>query len=206
MNWPKIVFVTGTDTDCGKTTIAVELLKKMKAQGLNTIGFKPIACGDRNDAILLQQHATIALPYEQVNPYYFAEPIAPHIAAKWHNTEITTAKLLQHLTQLQHHHPDVIVVEGAGGWRVPINESETYTEFVRSVNASVIIVVGVKLGCLNHATLTLEAVEKDQVNIFGWVANSFDINMPAYQENMDTLDSIFISYQGIHHEATSLRN
>lgn len=194
MHWPEIIFVTGTDTDCGKTTISVELLKQMKAQGLKTIGFKPIACGDRGDANLLQQHASIQLPYELVNPYYFDEAIAPHIAAKKHDVQINTQKLLKHLEKLKNYNPDVIVIEGAGGWRVPINDSETYTELVQAANASIVLVVGVKLGCINHATLTLEALEKDQVNIFGWVANSFDTNMPAYQENIESLESIFNLY------------
>lgn len=192
-------FITGTDTDAGKTLIAAALLNKAKAQGKTTLGLKPIAAGceetpeglRNSDALMLMQQSTEELPYEQVNPIAFAEPIAPHIAGQKLRRPLSadrTVGLLRGVLMINR--ADFTVIEGAGGYRVPLNPRETFGEVSKELKLPVILVVGMKLGCLNHALLTVEAIQRDGLQLAGWVANRIDGDMDVYEENIQTLHAM----------------
>jgi len=190
---PKIIFVTGTDTDCGKTTVSVELLTQLNQLGLSTIALKPVASGAdpvNEDVVALQKAASIKLEYDEVNCVSFPEPIAPHIAAQWHHKNIQLPELIDHLRHAQSYQPDVIVIEGAGGWCVPLADHLTFADYVHAIGAQVFLVVGVKLGCLNHSLLTHRAIIQDGVPFYGWYPNIFDPEMLALEENIDTLTAV----------------
>lgn len=189
------IFITGTDTGVGKTYISTRLLKHYNEQGLKTIGLKPVASGCEllngklynDDALALQQAASIKLDYDWVNPFAFEPPIAPHIAAMQENKSITIASLSEKLAPALNTPADVRIIEGAGGWLLPLNERETMADFVAQENFAVILVVGMRLGCLNHALLTAHAMQAANINCLGWIANCIDPNMPYLQENIATL-------------------
>ncbi|RBP81766.1 dethiobiotin synthase [Marinomonas rhizomae] len=194
----KRFFVTGIDTDAGKTFVTVGLLKAAKRAGLKSIGLKPIAAGaDRvdgglrnDDAVLIQQASSVRLAYEQVNPVVLEEAIAPHIAAMKEGRLVTVSRLEGFIkgTLLTPH--DFALVEGAGGWRVPLNDREFLSEVAQSLDFPVIMVVNMKLGCLNHALLTAEAIARDGLALAGWVANTGAEEMPCYEENLVSLKSM----------------
>lgn len=173
-------FITGTNTNVGKTYIAVELLKFFREHGLVTVGLKPVAAGCelikeglRNaDALLLQQHSTYQLPYSSINPIALAEPIAPHIAAEKQNTTLNAIDLAKHCHSiLDIKSLDCCIVEGAGGWLVPLNSNETMADFAKLLGFPVILVVGMELGCINHALLTYNAILATGLKVAGWIAN-----------------------------------
>lgn len=169
----KTVFITGTDTDAGKTWVSALILKALAEQNQQTIGFKPIGSGGipNPDAVQLQRYATVELQLEEVNPFCFAPPIAPHIAAAEVNSLITTAALSAHYQTLLQYRADVLLCEGAGGWLLPINDTELLSDWVVAQGMEVIMVVGMKLGCLNHALLTAQAIKAQGGRLTGWVAN-----------------------------------
>lgn len=191
-----VLFVTGTDTGVGKTFIACQLLRAAGHQGRKTLGLKPLAAGAamtadglRNDDALALQHAsTVALPYNTINPFCFAEPVAPHLAAAQHGVSLTAATIASHITSVMATtDADYIVVEGAGGWRVPLNDTETLADAVQLIQLPVILVVGMKLGCINHALLTAAAIRADGLELAGWVANDLGEPMPMLEDNIATL-------------------
>lgn len=194
----KRFFVTGIDTDAGKTYVTVGLLKAAKRAGLKSIGLKPIAAGaDRidgnlrnDDALLIQQASSVKLAYEQVNPVVLEEAIAPHIAAMKEGRLVTVSRLEGFIKGALLTPHDIALVEGAGGWRVPLNDRELLSEVAKSLGFPVIMVVNMKLGCLNHALLTAEAIVRDGLNLAGWVANTGPERMPFYDENVATLSSM----------------
>ena len=189
------LFITGTDTDIGKTYISVGLLKYFNRQGLSTLGIKPLATGAKfyhqqlmnDDAIALQHASTIKLNYETINPIAFEPAIAPHIAAKHAEYSLGVNLLLEKCRMAFECSAEVCIVEGVGGWRAPLNDKETMADFVKQSQLHVLLVVGIRLGCLNHAILTYEAIKRDGVTMLGWIANCIDPNMLAIQENIDTL-------------------
>ncbi|MCW8107881.1 dethiobiotin synthase [Alteromonas ponticola] len=191
-------FITGTDTEVGKTYVSEYLLRAAAKVGLKTLAYKPVSAGCERvgdalvneDALKLQRAATVALPISQVNPIAFAPPIAPHIAANLENTTIDIDAIDGGLKLLQQHQPDLLLVEGAGGWRLPIGQGGFLSDVVKQWRMDVIIVVGMRLGCLNHALLTAEAVRADGLNIKGWIANQLSADMPNYQQNIQTLESL----------------
>ena len=191
----KIFFVTGTDTDIGKTVVAAGLLQAGNQQGLRTAACKPVAagCEDRGagpqneDALQLQAAASYSLSYQQVNPVALDLPMAPHIAAQEQGKMLSASRLSGFCRGTMLLPIDMLVIEGAGGWRVPLNNRETMAEIPKQLNAEVILVVGVRLGCINHALLTAQAIRSDGLKIAGWVANTMDANMLRLQENIDTL-------------------
>lgn len=169
-------FVTGTDTDAGKTVVTRTLIESCVRSGQRTAGFKPIASGStltaygmrNSDALFLQAASQPELQYEEVNPYTFEPPIAPHIAAKQAGISIDPARLSEGLSKLKQK-SDVVFVEGAGGWRVPLSDTMKLSDWVKQEEMAVILVVGVKLGCLNHAMLTAEAIQNDGLTLaVGW--------------------------------------
>ena len=185
-------FITGTDTDVGKTLCAKALLQYFNKQGMTTLAYKPIAAGcekteaglRNSDALILQKNSNMSLSYKEVNPIAFEEPIAPHIAAQRENKVIDINLITEGLQALQTKYADVLLVEGAGGWRLPINSNHYLSGWVVDNKMPVILVVGMKLGCLNHAILTYESILNDGAEVVGWIANSVDKNMPYYKENL----------------------
>jgi len=219
----KKLFIAGTDTDAGKTFVASALLNKAKSQGLTTLGLKPVAAGceetseglRNRDALSLMEQSTNELPYEQVNPIALAEPIAPHIAAQRLHKPLSAERivgLLRGVLMIQS--AQFTLIEGAGGYRVPLNPRETLADVVKELRTPVVLVIGMKLGCLNHALLTAEAIQRDGLQLAGWIANRIDPNMDAYEENIQTLHAMldapclgevpFIESQDVSQAATYL--
>lgn len=186
------IFITGTDTDAGKTYVAVALLQGLKALGYRTVAQKPVAAGVNTagfntDALQLQQHATEPLSYELVNPYCLTDAVAPHLAAKKAGLCIEPAVLTQELQKLQVKDADIALVEGAGGWLLPLDDKSTMADWVTDQQLPVVLVVGMKLGCLNHALLTVREIERSGLTLLGWVANCIDPDMAYQQENISYL-------------------
>lgn len=187
-------FITGTDTDVGKTWIAAGLLAALTAQGHVTAAMKPIASGCRDtpdglrndDAMLLMRHASLDLPYAQVNLYAFAEPVAPHIAARMAGCEIEIDALKATFETIASQ-ADFLIVEGVGGWKVPLNERETTADLALALGLPVILVVGMRLGCLNHTLLTCESIISYGMTLAGWVANTIDPSFREFDENVQAL-------------------
>ncbi|WP_233007257.1 dethiobiotin synthase [Rheinheimera faecalis] len=186
------IFITGTDTDAGKTYVAVALLQGLKALGYRTVAQKPVAAGVNaagfnTDALQLQQHATEPLSYELVNPYGLEDAVAPHLAAAKAELVIDSSILSKELQKLQNVDADIALVEGAGGWLLPLDENCTMADWVTEQQLPVLLVVGMKLGCLNHALLTINEIERSGLKLLGWVANCIDPDMSYQQENISYL-------------------
>lgn len=200
------VFVTGTDTDAGKTLVASTLLHLARQQGFQTLGLKPIAAGCdwqggelvNADALSLKAQTSLDVSYFQVNPVTLEPPIAPHIAASEAGVSLNTQALLQHCqAQLSLPH-DFGLVEGAGGWLVPLNEKETLADFAVQLKLPVVLVVGMKLGCISHALLTVQCIQQMGCQLIGWVANQVDPAMARLEENLNTLkDRIDADFLGL---------
>ncbi|HSB96906.1 MAG TPA: dethiobiotin synthase [Spongiibacteraceae bacterium] len=194
----KAYFVTGTDTDVGKTLIAAGLLAAANAKGLSTAALKPVAAGCeltstglRNaDALLLQRVMSLDLPYEQINPVALAPAIAPHIAAAQAGLKLSVDRLAGICRGVLMQRADLTLVEGAGGWRVPLNSREFLSRLAVELQLPVILVVGMRLGCINHAVLTAEAIARDGLRLAGWVANRCQAELGCYEENVQTLKSL----------------
>lgn len=192
------VFIAGTDTDVGKTYIAAGLLQAFKDNQLSVLGIKPLASGCvatpeglRNaDALLLQKISTRSLNYACINPIALLPPIAPHIAAQKAQEILSITRLATACQPALSAPVDICVIEGAGGWFVPLNLNETMADFVVTMNWPVILVVGMRLGCLNHALLTVKAMQAQEVPLLGWVANFVSPDMPAGSENLTTLTAL----------------
>ncbi|MFA6013798.1 MAG: dethiobiotin synthase [Gallionellaceae bacterium] len=184
-------FVTGTDTGVGKTLVSCALLHAFAAQGKSVAGFKPVAAGcdahDHNDdALQLRAASNLALTYGQVNPYCFAHPIAPHLAALHGGVRIELLRILTTYHELARL-ADEVIVEGVGGFMVPLNNKKDTADMAWELKLPVILVVGMRLGCLNHALLTLRVINDYDLQCAGWVANILDPDMPALQENINAL-------------------
>lgn len=184
-------FITGTDTGVGKTLISCALLQGFSARGKSAYGFKPVAAGcdgdDHNeDALALRAASSSQLAYGQVNPYCFPQAIAPHLAARYVGVRIEMSRILTTYEELAGQ-ADEVIVEGAGGFLVPLNEMLTFADMARELDLPVILVVGMRLGCINHALLSVRAIEDHQLECAGWVANVLDEEMPALQENIEAL-------------------
>ena len=191
-------FITGTDTDAGKTSVAAGLLCAAKQQGCSTLAMKPVASGcdmsaeglRNSDALALIAQSTVPLPYTQINPYAFAPAIAPHIAAQEAGVELSVAGLYRAAQVILQQQADFTLIEGAGGWRVPISATEFLSDFAIALQLPVILVVGVKLGCINHALLTAQAIINDGLELAGWVANVVDPSCARLAENLATLQQL----------------
>ena len=185
------LFVTGTDTDSGKTLVTLALMQALQDKGLTVNGYKPVAAGINreglnSDAFLIQKKSTMELDYKQVNPYLFAPRIAPHIAAAQVNKTINMAEIAVGLKELQSS-VDAVIVEGAGGWLVPLNENEDVAEIAVQNALPVLLVVGLKLGCINHARLTAESVQARGGHLIGWIGTATDKKMINVEENIQAL-------------------
>jgi dethiobiotin synthetase len=188
------LFVTGTDTGVGKTLVSAALLHTLARHYARVVGMKPVAAGlvqhsdtwVSEDVLALRAASTVAVPPELDNPVALPDAMSPHLAAARAGRHITVAELhaaQRALLALA----DVVLVEGAGGWRVPLNEHETLADLAIAMAAPVVLVVGLRLGCLNHALLTAEAIRTDGLTLAGWVANSIDPAMVCRDENIATL-------------------
>lgn len=188
------IFVTGTDTGVGKTLIAQALIHAYARAGMKAAGMKPVASGAQatpeglrnEDALALIAQANVPLPYALVNPYCFEPAIAPHIAAAEAGVRMNTSVLLHAHAEIAAR-ADKIIVEGAGGWLTPLNQHETLADFAAAIHAEVVLVVGLRLGCINHALLTAQAIDRAGLSLAGWVANTVDPDMPRMSENIQTL-------------------
>jgi dethiobiotin synthetase len=189
------LFITGTDTGVGKTYVSCGLLNLFKQQGLTTVAIKPVASGcemtpqglRNEDALLLQKHASVQLSYELINPISFEPPIAPHIAAQKVNFNLTTKNILKKCQPALNTPADIHLIEGAGGWLVPLHADETMGDLAQALDTEVILVVGLRLGCINHALLSIEAIKNKGCTLKGWIANHLDFAMLYQQENLLTL-------------------
>lgn len=194
----KKFFVTGTDTSVGKTTISCLLLHYWQQQGLRVAGLKPIATGAYynnrqwycEDALQLQREANYQLAYCEINPYVFEPPIAPHLAAQQIGKTITVNDLLRATQPTLNKVIDVVLVEGVGGWMVPLNATETMADFAVALGIPVILVVRMRLGALNHALLTAAAIAQCQLPLYGWIANCIDQDTLMLQENIASLQKL----------------
>lgn len=197
-------FVTGTDTGVGKTLVACALLRVLAAEGLRVVGMKPVAAGgDRADGrvmnadvVALRAASNVEAPLELVNPYAFEQPIAPHIAAQLAGVTIDVRRVKKTYTALADL-ADSVVAEGAGGFAVPLSARADTADLAALIGLPVVIVVGMRLGCLNHALLTAAAVRAAGLRIAGWVANHIDREMLHADENVaalrDRLDARLIA-------------
>jgi len=192
-------FITGTDTDIGKTTVAVALLQAASQQGLSTLGLKPVAAGcdmtesglRNSDALALMSVSNSPkLIYDEVNPVALPEPCSPHIAARLANRRITIAQLAGYVRGSLSRRAQLTLVEGAGGWRVPLNDRELLSSLAKELNLPVIMVVGLRLGCLNTAILTAEAILRDGLKIAGWVGNHLAPEWSHGADNIATLTQL----------------
>jgi dethiobiotin synthetase len=191
----KAWFVTGTDTEVGKTAISCALLAAAAAEGWRTAAVKPVAAGcdangQNDDALQLLDCMTEPLDYSQVNPVALAEPIAPHIAAAREGRRVQAGRLAGICRGVMLGPAEFTLIEGAGGWRVPISNRETLADLAIQLQLGVILVVGMRLGCINHALLTAEAIRRDGLLLAGWVANQTGARMNCHAENLDTLQRL----------------
>lgn len=186
-------FITGTDTGCGKTTITAALARRI-GKTHSVACFKPVASGAESDtqgrlvnddALTLIDAASVPLPYETVNPVVLEPAIAPHIAAAQANVPIDVTALTNGIQSVR---ADWRLVEGAGGWMVPLSGQLMTADLARALSSDVVLVVGLRLGCINHSLLSARAIEADGCRFQGWIANVMDPTMPVLEENIATLE------------------
>ena len=188
-------FVTGTDTEVGKTVVTCGLLAALAARGKKTIGMKPVACGGEpraefivnDDVERLLAASNVNAPRADVNPYCFAPPIAPHIAARQAGVTIEIDRIERSFHVLARL-AEAVVVEGVGGFQVPLGPGVDTVQLAVRLALPVVLVVGMRLGCLNHALLTADAVRRSGLELAGWVANHVDRDMGAAEDNVQALD------------------
>ena len=190
-------FVTGTDTEVGQTLVSGALILKLREQGISAIGFKPVVAGTYQSAkgeTLNEDLETLRIasdlsPRElSLCSYVLNQPAAPHLVAMRQGLKLEMKVMIQALHDIQNH-ADYVVVEGAGGLIIPLNAEEDLSSFAKKIDLPIILVVGMKLGCINHALLTYEAIKARNLKIAGWVANTLSEEMPLLQENLQALQT-----------------
>lgn len=206
INTPAGFFVTGTDTEVGKTLLSGALILKLREAGIRAIGFKPVVAGtyvDSSGQKLNEDLETLRIASglnsqeQSLCPYVLDEAAAPHLVAKKNDVYLDSSIILGDLHSLSQQF-EVVAVEGAGGFLVPLNEQEDLGDLAQAIDLPVILVVGMRLGCINHALLTCEAIVSRQLTIAGWVANMLSEEMPLLEENIQTLkDRIFAPFLGV---------
>jgi dethiobiotin synthetase len=190
------LFITGTDTGVGKTRVAAALCRALAARGTRVAAMKPVASGcaltpeglRNEDALALLAAMNVRARYSDVNPYAFAPAIAPHIAAREAGVDIDFSVLDRAYERLRMQ-SQALIVEGAGGWLAPLDSSRAFADLAVHWQMDVVLVVGMRLGCLNHALLTVESVERRGLNLRGWVANSIDLKFERVTENISSLEN-----------------
>ncbi|NQY42077.1 MAG: dethiobiotin synthase [Legionellales bacterium] len=192
----KTIFITGTDTEIGKTYVSLSLINTFNKEGFSTFGIKLIASGckiDANgsllneDALLLQKISTISKPYNVVNPIRFKEPIAPNIAANNTNTKLSSGFIKQKLLDSIQQDAELNLIEGIGGWAIPINNKILLANIISELQIPIILVVGIKLGCLNHSILTNHMISSMKIPFIGWIANCLNQETKEVNQNIQTL-------------------
>lgn len=191
---PHNLFVTGIDTSIGKTYASCALITALRTRGLRAAGMKPVASGCRTTPLGLRNEDAEALiaasdprpAYADCNPYAFSDPIAPHLAARDAQVDISLEPIREAYAKLAQS-ADRVVVEGVGGWAVPLSDTLMQADLVRNLDLPVILVVGLRLGCLNHALLSVRAIEYDGCRLAGWIANRIDPAMDRADDNLTTL-------------------
>ena len=184
-------FITGTDTGVGKTRVAVALIHHLRNQGLRVAAMKPVSAGSEpgalnDDVVALMQAANVQADIQDINPYAFAPAIAPHLAAAQAGIHIELDVIARAYARLAAS-ADVVVVEGAGGWRVPLNTQQDMADLAQRLELPVLLVVGLRLGCLNHALLTADAIAAQRLPWAGWVGNALQPDWACADENVATL-------------------
>jgi len=185
-------FITGTDTDVGKTCATIALMQYFKRQGKTVVGMKPVASGCRlqggqlknADALLIQEHASIALDYQLINPYAYELPVSPHIAGVDHPVKLAT--IVERFNSLKAL-AEVVIVEGAGGWYAPLNAQDDISDLAKALALPVILVVGLRLGCINHAKLSYQAIQLSGIACVGWIGVCVDPDLLNRNENIQTI-------------------
>lgn len=185
-------FITGTDTDAGKTWATIALMRYFRNKGSSVVGMKPVAAGcvwqewqfKNEDALLMQENASIALAYKEINPYAFELPVSPHLAAKENPVQLDVVVKAFHDLKDK---ADVVLVEGAGGWLAPLNKKDDIADLAKALQLPVIMVVAIRLGCINHARLTFNAIQSSGVQCAGWLAVCVDAEMQKQDENIATI-------------------
>lgn len=188
------VFVTGTDTGIGKTHVSTALLRAMRRRGIAAVGMKPVASGCEStrdglrneDALALIEATATDLRYEDVNPYAFVDPIAPHLAASDHSVTIDPQRIVEHFERLRAT-AGCVVVEGVGGWLAPLGDSLMQADLAHALELPVLLVVGLRLGCLNHALLSARTIAADGCRLVGWIGNRIDADMLRVEDNIEAL-------------------
>ncbi len=188
-------FITGTDTNVGKTWATIALMRYFKSRGKSVAGMKPVASGcfmqdgrlQNEDALLIQENASLPIDYDLVNPYAYELPVSPHIAGIKNPVKLDRlAAGVEVLKTLA----DIVVVEGAGGWYAPLNEREAISDLANTLALPVIMVVAVRLGCINHARLTYQAIAQSGLNCAGWIAVCTDPDLLNRDENILTIKNL----------------
>ena len=187
-------FITGTDTGIGKTFITCGLLSFLKSKNLKVVGLKPISAGVQifnkqklnEDVFLLKKYSNIELDYKDINYYSFDKPVSPHIVAGLENCSIDFDLIKDNIKKIQTK-ADIVLIEGAGGYEVPVDVGNRISDLITFIDVPVILVVGVRLGCLNHTLLTYEAIKSKHNKIFGWIANIIEEDMLCVDENINFL-------------------
>ena len=188
------IFITGTDTGVGKTLTTASLISELQLSGLRVVGMKPVASGSsrtldgwrNDDAAIIAQYSSGTPAYALVNPFAFEPPIAPHIAAREEGVEITLDPIVAAFSTLSQN-ADCVIVEGVGGWCAPLSATLMQADIARALKLPVILVVGLRLGCLNHALLSARAIEADGCTLLGWIGSQVDPDMDRVEENLATL-------------------
>ena len=197
MSKPNGYFVTGTDTEVGKTLVSGALILKLSEQGINALGFKPVVAGTYQDAKgktlnedleALRIASNLGSSTLSLCPYILNQPAAPHLVAAHQGLKLELSVMLQGFQNIQNQ-ADCVVVEGAGGLLIPLNDQEDLAMLAQEIKLPIILVVGMKLGCINHALLTYEAIKARHLNIAGWVANTLTTEMSLLDENIQTLQA-----------------
>jgi dethiobiotin synthetase len=190
----KRIFITGTDTDVGKTFFTAALIMALQNENQSVMAFKPVAAGcevvdgglKNQDALTIIEALNDDIPYQEINPVALSKPIAPHISAVEDGIALSV-NTIKSACNLSKYSQSNLLVEGAGGWLVPLNENETFADYVVAESLDVILVVGLKLGCINHALLSQQSILNSGLNLIGWVANHIDPKMLNQQQNIETL-------------------
>ena len=191
----KRFYITGTDTEIGKTRVSCQILRALQSQGISTSAYKPVSAGaeliagqlQNEDALALMAASSTSQTYTDVNPWCFAEAVAPHFLATEAGVKIEPQRMANIITK---NPTDIAVIEGVGGWLAPLDADTTQADMARATDARIILVVGMRLGCINHALLSAERIQSDGLVLSGWVANQVDAQMSRYQDNIETLANL----------------
>ncbi len=190
----KRLYITGTDTEIGKTRVSCQLLRAFQASGITTSAYKPVSAGaemvvdqlQNEDALALMAASSASQTYADVNPWCFTEAVAPHFLAAEAGVNIEPLHMAGIIGKTT---TDVAIIEGVGGWLAPLDANTTQADMAKATGAAVILVVGMRLGCINHALLTAERIQSDGLVLSGWVANQIDVKMSRYLDNIETLST-----------------